>query len=310
MKKQVVFACDIGGSKLLCGFVAEDGGIIDTEKVLLPSDITVEIIEDYLQNIYAILCQRNSECQPIVCGMTIPGLADAENGIWQYACFSGISDYPIAAYMEKILHLPIFIENDVNACALAEKRYGGCYDCDDFLWVTVSNGVGGGLILNGNIYCGAFGGAGEVGHIVVEENGPICPCGHRGCMEAVAAGPAIAERYKIRTGKILSAAEISSLARNGDHEALDVMRKTGEYIGKGLGKAASLLNLKRYVLGGGVMQSFDLMESDIRRGFAKEAFDSPNKDAEIVPTSLKYEAGLLVAATVAWQSISTEKRNV
>jgi len=186
---------------------------------------------------------------------------------------------------------------------LAEKRYGGCRDCNDYLWVTVSNGVGCGLVLNGNIYRGTFGGAGEFGHIVVEKNGPLCPCGHKGCIEAVAAGPAIARRYKSITGKSCSAAEIADLARNGDLDALAVMCQTGEYIGRGLGKAASLLNLERYVLGGGVMQSFDLMESDIRRGFEEEAFEAPNQEAKIVMTSLQYEAGLLGAATVAWQSV-------
>ena len=310
MKKQVIFACDIGGSKLLCGFVTEDGCILDTEKVLLSPDITVETIEAHLENMYATLCNRNPDCRPIAAGMTIPGLADAEEGIWQYACFSGIADYPIASRMTEKLHLPIYIENDVNACALAEKRYGGCRDCKDFLWVTVSNGVGGGLVLNGDVYRGAFGGAGEIGHVVVEENGPVCPCGHRGCMEAVAAGPAIAARYEARTGRAISAAEVAALARNGDPEALDVIHKTGEYIGKGLGKAASLLNCERYVLGGGVMQSFDLMESDIQRGFAEEAFVSPNKNVKILPTSLKYEAGLLGAATVAWRSIKKAKENI
>ena len=81
MKKQVVFACDIGGSKLLCGFVSENGDTIDTEKALLSPDITTEMIENHLRNMYTILSQRNPEHQPIACGMTIPGLADAENGI-------------------------------------------------------------------------------------------------------------------------------------------------------------------------------------------------------------------------------------
>ena len=180
MKKQVVFACDIGGSKLLCGFVSENGDTIDTEKALLSPDITTEMIENHLRNMYTILSQRNPEYQPIACGMTIPGLADAENGIWQYACFTGISDYSIASRMGAILHLPVSIENDVNACALAEKRYGDCRDCKNYLWITVSNGVGGGLVLNGNVYRGAFGGAGEIGHIVVEKNGSLCPCGHKG----------------------------------------------------------------------------------------------------------------------------------
>ena len=231
--------------------------------------------------------------------MTIPGLADAEKGIWVYACFSGIADYPIVERMSKKLDMPVYIENDVNACALAEKVFGACRDCDDFLWMTVSNGVGGGLVLGGKVYGGAFGGSGEIGHVVVEDNGPVCPCGHLGCMEAVAAGPGIARRYEAITGKWLSAKDISILARQGDATAMGVMTKTGEYIGKALGKAASLLNLRRYVLGGGVMQSFDLMEPYIREAFAGEAFASPNKNAEIITTALKYEAGLMGAAAIA-----------
>jgi len=306
MKSRIVFACDIGGSKLLCGLVEANGSILDMEKLPLHSDTDADTIEQCLLKAYTLLCQRNPDCQPVACGMTIPGLADAENGVWVYACFSGISDYPIAARMGEKLRLPVFIENDVNACALAERRYGNCRDCDDFLWVTVSNGVGGGLILGGALYGGAFGGAGEIGHVIVEENGPICPCGHRGCLEAVAAGPAISKRYEALTGQRKSAAEIAALAREGDAEALAVIRKTGAYVGKGLGKAASLLNLNRYVLGGGVMQSFDLMADRICECFLEEAFARPNQSVEILPTALKYEAGLLGAAAVAFENWKTD----
>ncbi len=300
MINEVIFACDIGGSKLLCGFVDRDGTIIDKEKVALPLDTTTDLIEDYILGFHKALCERNPNCKATACGMTIPGLADAKNGIWVYACFSGIADYPIAERMEKKLNMPVSIENDVNACAYAEKIFGACKDCDDFLWVTVSNGVGGGLVLNGEVYPGVFGGAGEFGHIVVEDDKDmVCPCGHIGCMEAVAAGPAISRRYERLTGKRISAAEIFSLAGQSEAEATEVVHKTAEYIGRGLGKAASLLNLKRYVLGGGVMQSFDMMAEDIRAAFVKEAFYRPNRNAEIIPTALKYEAGLMGAAAIA-----------
>lgn len=306
MKKQVAFACDIGGSKLLCGFVDREGMILDTERVALSSDITTDLLEGHLERTYALLCQRNPSCQPIACGMTIPGVADPERGIWGYACFSGIADYPIAARMSERLRLPVWIENDVNACAMAERAYGACRDCKDFLWVTVSNGVGGGLFLNGSLYSGAFGAAGEIGHVIVEEDGPLCPCGHRGCLEAVAAGPAISRRYEALTGERRSAAEIAQLARKKERNALEVMRVTGEAVGKGLGRAASLLNLRTYVLGGGVMQSFDLMESHILEAFRREAFAGPNQNAEILPTALKYEAGLLGAAAVAFEKMKSD----
>ncbi|MBR5515817.1 MAG: ROK family protein [Clostridia bacterium] len=300
MKNNVIFACDIGGSKLLCGFVDDNGKIIDTQKAIFPQNYTIETIEEYIIDFYNKLKLRNPECSPYVCGMTIPGLADAKKGMWVYACFSGIGNYPIVERMGKKLQLPIYIENDVNACALAEKVYGVCNDCENYFWMTVSNGVGGAIVINGEVYGGAFGGAGEIGHVVVDENSLICPCGHHGCVEAVAAGPAISTRYEMMTGKKMTSAEISLLARNGEKDAIEIFEKTGEYIGKALGKAASFLNLERYVLGGGVMQSFDLMEYKINEAFRKEAFASPNKDAVIVQTGLKYEAGLLGAAALTY----------
>lgn len=306
-KRQSVYACDIGGSKLLCGLVTKDGEIIDAERRSLTENVTTAQLEKYLYDLFLILSERNRDCEILGCGMSIPGLADSKTGIWVYACFSGIRDYPIAKRMAEQLRLPVFIANDVNACAWAEKKYGACKDCDNYLWVTVSNGVGGGLILNGRIYEGAFGGAGEFGHLVVEANGPLCPCGHKGCMEAVAAGPGISRRYAALTGEKISAAEIAELARTGDGTSLSVMKKTGEYIGKGLAKAANLLNLEQYILGGGVMQSFDLMESEICQAFYAEAFADPNRKAKIRTTALCYEAGLLGAAAICWYPPNSER---
>lgn len=296
--KNAIYACDIGGSKMLCGIVTDKGEIIDTEKTALPPDITTDKIEELLLGFYNTLKERNPEYDLTRCGMTIPGVADMHSGIWVYACFSGISDYPIAERMGKKLGIPVTIANDVNACAWAEKIFGACADCDNYLWVTVSNGVGGGLVLDGKIYEGAFGGSGEFGHIVIDPNGLECPCGHIGCMEGMAAGPAISKRYELLCGNKISAKEISDLARQGDPLALEVINKTAEYIGRALGKAACLLNLEKYVLGGGVMQSFDLMEQEINRAFRLEAFERPNKNAKIIKTALHYEAGLLGAAAI------------
>lgn len=294
----VIYACDIGGSKLLCGLVTPDGRILDTEKRPLSPNVTVEELEQYLTEHFRLLTARHPEVTPTACGMTIPGLADPQTGTWVYACFSGIENYPIALRMSQKLGMHVAVENDVNACAWAEKIFGGCMDCGNYLWVTVSNGVGGGLVLNGQLYSGAFGGAGEIGHIVVEPDGALCPCGHRGCLEAMAAGPAISRRYQDATAETLTAAEIADRARQGEAAALAVLQKTGEYIGRGLGKTASLLNLERYILGGGVMQSLDLLEPAIRTAFEREAFARPNQKAVIAKTALAYEAGLLGAAAI------------
>lgn len=297
--EKAVFAVDIGGSKLLCGFVTERGRIIDTEKTRLSSHLGVELLEDNIVQSYAVLRERNPNVHLSACGMTIPGVANPVTGMWVYACFSGIRDYPIVACMRKRLGMPVTIENDANANAWGERVFGHCRDCDDFLWVTVSNGIGGGLVLGGKLYRGFALGAGEFGHLIVERDGLICPCGHRGCMEAMAAGPAIAKRYELRTGEKCSAAEVASLCREGNENAKKIMRETAVYIGRGLGKAACLLNLKKYVFGGGVMQSFDLMSEDIESAFRQEAFAQPNREVSIVKTALGYEAGLLSAAALA-----------
>ena len=298
--KKAVFAADIGGSKLLCGIVTPEGEILDTEKRLLEGNTTPEILEEHIVECHRALTERNPGVLLTAAGMTIPGVADPRTGRWIYACFSGIKDYPVSERMESLLGLKVTVENDANANAWGEKVFGCCKDCDDFLWVTVSNGVGGGLVLNGEIYRGFRMGGGEIGHLVVETEEPLqCPCGHFGCMEAMAAGPGIAARYERLTGRAVSAKEVAERAALGENEAVLVMKKTAEYIGRGLGRAASLLNLERYVLGGGVMQSFELMKDGIIEVFVAEAFAQPNAEAKIVKTALGYEAGLMSAAALA-----------
>ena len=300
VRKEAVFAADIGGSKLLSGLVDKCGCVYDREKRALDGNMIPERLEQNIVESLNALKERNPDVDITACGMIIPGVADPKSGMWVYACFSGISNYPVVERMSKLLGLPVTIENDANANAWGEKVFGNCRDCDDFLWMTVSNGIGGGLVLGGELYRGACLGAGEIGHLVIENDTDMrCPCGHAGCMEAMAAGPGISKRYKTLTGADKSAAEIASLAKDGESEAIEVMRDTAIYIGRALGKTASLLNLERYVLGGGVMQSFELMEKDIVGEFQKEAFAQPNASAKIITTALGYEAGLMSAAALA-----------
>lgn len=302
-ENRTVFAVDIGGSKLLSGLVLSNGKVLDVVRNELKPDITTGTLESLILEAWNKLKKTHSDRLPFACGITIPGVADVERGMWTYACFSGISDYPVVFHMERHLGIPVYIENDGNACAWAEKAFGVCQDCDDFMWITVSNGVGAGIVLNGKLYRGFWEGAGEFGHLIIEPGGRMCPCGHRGCMEAMAAGPGISARYEKKTGHCLSAKEIGERARAGEEDALQVIRDTGIYLGRGLGKAACLLNLQRYVLGGGVMQSLDLIEEPLRRTFHEEAFARPNQEAEIMKTGLGYEAALLGAAAIAFHPV-------
>ena len=287
-----ILAVDIGGSKLVVGIVDGCGKVLTSEKYELPETYGISHI---LDTVFAA-AEGLRTYAPVAVGVTIPGLADAENGIWEYAPFSGIGNIPIARLLSEGLHLPVYIENDVNACAVGEAMYGCCGDGEDFLWITVSNGIGGALYLNGKLYTGSCGNAGEIGHFKVEEHTDRrCGCGGVGCLEAMASGRAIAKSY----GQGVTAAEVARLARAGDPAARQAFEKAGFYIGKAIAGSLNLLNLSKVIIGGGVSLSFDLMEAAIREGIARYVFRQGNPNWQLQKTALGYHAALIGAAAVA-----------
>jgi glucokinase len=316
-----ILTLDIGGSKLMAAVTEVNGSRFEIRTIshrTLSGDCNqatlLTLIDDAVTELGSIEYER--------IGVTIPGLADPANGIWVYACFSGIRDFPIARILsERYGGKPIAIENDVNACALGEKKFGKCQNVEDFLWITVSNGIGGGLVLGGNIYSGHFGGAAEIGHFGVVDSGndcqpPIqCGCGNFGCLEAEAAGPGIAKRYAWhlleRKKQNPSAPEpirppytaqkIADAARNGDELALSIIETTGIFLGKAASYAVNLLNLEAVIFGGGVSQSFDLFLPSLEKSFRTRLFQSANPTVRLEQTGLGYNAGLAGAAAIAIQ---------
>ena len=288
-----ILGIDIGGSKIVTGIINADGDVLYSEKETLPAGTNAESLTKVIKN----MCDKISEKYEFdKIGITIPGLADTKNGIWIYAPFSGISNFAIADKIGGIYGKPVYIENDVNACAVAEKYFGCCKNVDDFVWITVSNGIGGSVFTNGSLYTGYSGNAGEFGHIhVLDDPDFKCGCGNYGCVEAVAAGPGISKRY----GGTLTAEQIAAEARNGNKSARDVMYDTGHYIGKALSAGINVLNPEMAVFGGGVSQSFDLFEQGIKDALNKYMFQAANKNIKIVQTALSYNAALVGAAAIA-----------
>ena len=299
-----ILAIDIGGSQFRTALTTVSGTTLQFAPAAgrsLAPDCTKE-------QLFAMLEESIAESAPCGSferiGVTIPGLADPIAGMWVYACFSGIRNVPIAKILsEKYGGKPVFIENDVNACALAERQFGICKETKDFLWITVSNGIGGGLILDGKIYGGHFGNAGEIGHFnVVEEGGFRCGCGNYGCLEAEAAGPGIARRYAALQKKelpYLSAREIAERAWSGDDVAKSVLDTTGRLIGKAASYVVNILNLEKVVIGGGVSNSFDLLFPSMESSFRAKIFRDANPTVSIEKTGLGLDAGLAGAAALA-----------
>jgi glucokinase-like ROK family protein len=303
MGKKHILSVDIGGSKLMAGIMDYcNGSIILKESIPLKAAIT----EDYLiENILFItegLIKRCSNIDISCIGVSVPGTADSENGVLIYACYSGIRNFEIGRILKEKYNIPVFIENDVNSCAYGEKIFGVCREVDDFLWVTVSNGVGGALVLNGHIYEGRFKGAGEVGHINVVEDGYMCGCGNKGCLEAYASGPGIVRRYREKSRDYLTektARIIAEDAYKGDKLALEIYRETGYFLGKAISYAVNIINPQKVILGGGVSMDIELFLPEIKKIVDKMAFKDPNKNLIIEKTGLSYEAALIGAAAIA-----------
>jgi len=299
-----ILAIDIGGSQFQTALTTvSDTGLqfATASKRTLTPDCTKEKLFSMLEESIAESAPCNSYER---IGITIPGLADPATGMWIYACFSGIRNVPIARILsEKYGNKPVHIDNDVNACAYAERKFGICKETKDFLWITVSNGIGGGLILGGEVYRGSFGNAGEIGHFnVVEEHGFRCGCGNYGCLEAEAAGPGIAQRYAVLMKKespALSAREIAELARAGDKTAKSVYDTTGRLIGKAASYAVNLLNLEKVVIGGGVSNSFDLLLPSMESTLRAKIFRDANPNVIFTKTGLGLDAGLAGAVALA-----------
>ncbi|MCL2305908.1 MAG: ROK family protein [Planctomycetaceae bacterium] len=308
-----ILALDIGGSKIMSAIAtaSERGGrkacVLDRiAKKTLPPDTNAAGL---LEEIRGILPDEKTIRQCGAVGVNIPGLADPKTGMWIYAPFSGIQNIPIAEILSEMVGgKPVAIDNDANACALAEKLFGICTEINDFLWITISNGIGGGLVLDGKVYRGPGGNAGEFGHLVLVENGALCGCGNRGCMEAEAAGPGIVRRFRNefekRFGKeseALTAAEIADLARQGDPVAMDVYQTTARLLGQAASYAVNLLNLPMIVLGGGVSEAFDLLAPEMGRTLHRFTFQAANPNVRIGKTALGYEAALVGAAATGLQ---------
>lgn len=289
---------DIGGSKYVVGIIRRDGTIV-AKRAGRWKNLTVDHVMSTLIAESRLLISETRET-PAAIGATIPGLTDAERGLWVEASFSGIRNLPICALLTEALGLPAYCENDGSAYALAEMIFGCCQDVSDFIFMNVSNGIGGAIVTGGKLLRGHRGSAGEFGHCHIVDGGRDCKCGQQGCLEAYAAGPAITRNYIEMGGDPADAKLIADRARAGDDPyAQAVYDLEGEYLGRVLATAINLLNPERVVIGGGVSLAFDLFEENLRTTIADHTYSSANPNVDVRPTPLGYDAGLYSGAAIA-----------
>lgn len=243
-------------------------------------------------------------------GVGAPGPIDHRTGtILQPPHLPGWVAVPLLSILESRLGLPVRLGNDANLAALGEHRFGAGRGIDNFIYITVSTGIGGGIISGGRLLLGERGLAGEVGHIVVERDGPLCSCGQRGCLEAVASGTAIARQAReviasgggtmmveLSQGQEVTAEIVAAAARAGDGAAEEIMADASRALGAGIVSLLHLFNPRRIIIGGGVANAWELLVKPVQerlpglvmaKGFAE--------GVDIVPAALGDDAGLMGA---------------
>lgn len=299
----VIIVVDIGGSKYMPGFVDRTGKILYQERREWKGVDSDSIVRQLKTAIHEV-CNLHPEFakEAVAGGLTIPGFADPITGVWVESDFLVISNLPICDILKEEFGIPFFADNDGNACALAEKYFGGAKERKDFLYMTVSTGIGGALYLNEELYYGAFWHAGEIGLFVVEEYGRPSDTGSvNGIVEMYASGRGFAQNYieaggvKEIDGKKPGGPEISKMAREGDKTALHALKQEGRYLGRIIANACTFAGFEKVILGGGLSLLFEQYKDALFEEFHRIL---PERNIEIEATTLGYSGAFLGAAAV------------
>lgn len=293
----LVGAIDWGGTKLRGAVIDDDGQILCRLEEPTPTgspDAILSRARQLVGEAAQAASVRISDLSSV--GVSAPGLVDARSGVLTFAPGSGFREIGIRGSLAP-LGVPIFVENDVRASATAELRFGRGRQAGSFLWVTVSTGVGGAIVLDGKVYRGARGLAGEIGHFEVDPGGAVCGCGHRGCLETVASGPALVRRAQSAGLELEKAEELTSMALNGNRIARRLMDEATNSLGRAVAWATNLLDLELVVVGGGVGQSLDLTR--IAGVASRHVIEAAQTRPRLARTALGANAGLMGAAAIA-----------
>jgi glucokinase len=302
-QEPIVGCCDVGGSTLRVALASRGGRLLARQTFSHAQPDPNETVATIARTVRELSERADVELSAV--GAAVPGPLDPQRGIIEFSPNLGWHDFPFVENLFARLGVPVKIDDDANCAALGEQWLGAGKGVRDFLYMIVGTGIGAGLILDGKLYRGARGFAGELGHTTIVPDGPICSCGNRGCVEALAAGPAIVARMKNLRANVkedLTARDVIALARAGDTLALQAITEAGEYLGIALANATNLLNPEMIALGGGVaLDAGELLLTPARRMMRQRALEANANSVRIVPGELNVDAGLLGAARLAWE---------
>ena len=315
MKK--VLAFDLGGTKFAFGVVSENGEVLGSDKIeTLAKQGPEQAIQRVNSAAQSLLQKLNIKTEELIgIGIASPGPLDISKGCVDGSPnLPGWTGYSIEDGLSTFFNLPARIDNDANAAALGEYKFGAGKNKKNMVYITVSTGIGGGVIVDGRLMRGANGNAAELGHLTLNINGPACPCGANGCFEMYASGTAIARRTReaIQAGtqsQILNLAgsieeitthHILAALQKEDELAKKIWNETTEYLGRGLAVVINTFNPELIVVGGGVTAAGDVLFKPVREKALRYAFPRLAAVCSIVPAGLGSNVGVVGAAACAF----------
>lgn len=310
--KKYCFGVDVGGTTVKIGLFETEGSLLDKWEIKTRIENSGEnILQDISDSLDAKLAEKGidvSEVEGVGIGLPGPVLDDGT----VLGCVNlGWGKFNVAEKLTSLFHgIKVVAGNDANVAALGEAWMGSGKNYDDIVMITLGTGVGGGIIINGKIFTGYRGGAGEIGHIMVEESETLtCGCGKKGCLEQYTSATGIvrlAKRYmeansdetKMRDfGENIESKDVLDVAKEGDEAAIKVMEQMGQYLGKAMASIAAVINPQAFVIGGGVSKAGEYLLTFFEPVFRKTCF-SACAEADIVLAELGNDAGICGSAAL------------
>lgn len=312
-----IIGIDIGGTIIKGGLFSTDGRLVQTASIETQA---YQGTEKPLSNLLCLvnsLQEKGGRCAAI--GIGVAGVLDIKKEVLlQSPNLKNLENVNIKDFLTKTVQLPVYLENDANAAAMGEKWAGAGREIENFILITLGTGIGGGLVLHGDLWSGENGKAGELGHMIVEQGGASCACGKKGCLEAYSSGEAISRmaREALQNGAcsslknlsqgdfdIIDAEMVYHAAHNGDSVAIGVYRQAARYLAVGIANVNNLLDIHHVILGGGVSNAFPLFAPVLIEEVKKQVFHISQDRIVIVPSQLGSEAGIYGAAHMALKKI-------
>jgi glucokinase len=310
---------DIGGTKISLVLGTEKGKILTRREIKTGTRAkTKACIQELVSNLRALILHSCLPPKKILgIGVGCPGAVDSSKGMLPRSPnLPGWKGIPLRNILHKATGLPVFLANDANAAALAELLFGVGKRTKNFIYMTVSTGIGGGIVIHGRLYEGSGFVAGEVGHLCIVPGGKRCRCGKQGCLEAYASGTAIAQDVRermtskdtilgkwLKGHKKISAKLVGMAAREGDTLAIDSYRKAGHYLGIGIANILNVLNPEKIVIGGGVLRSaHPIFWKNMMKHVKLHAWPEAYATVQILPSGLRGSVGDLGALALVFQN--------